>query len=135
MNFIYFTNIKVSISKLSVIFRYWYENDIPPSSFTREQLNEIRKVSLSRVICDNIPTIDFVQPKVFLNSDPFLNALMPCGREGNSEAVNLKAAVATALAVPGFVLMSYPEKKPIWRGLRRYLSMVSLPRTTGRYSL
>lgn len=24
--------------------RYWYENDIPPSSFTREQLNEIRKV-------------------------------------------------------------------------------------------
>ena len=37
--------------------RYWYENDIPPSSFTREQLNEIRKVSLAQIICENIPSI------------------------------------------------------------------------------
>ncbi len=59
--------------------RYWYENDIPPSSFTREQLNELRKVSLARVLCDNVRTIDFVQPNVFLEADPFLNALMPCG--------------------------------------------------------
>ena len=57
--------------------RYWYENDLPPSSFTKEQLNEIRKVKLAQVICGNIPSIDFVQPNVFLESDPFLNALMP----------------------------------------------------------
>ena len=37
--------------------RYWYENDIPPSSFTREQLNEIRKVSMAQIICENIPSI------------------------------------------------------------------------------
>ena len=29
--------------------RYWYENDIPPSSFTREQLAEIRKTTLAQV--------------------------------------------------------------------------------------
>ena len=62
--------------------RYWYENDIPPSSFTKEQLNEIRKTTLARVICDNIKTVDFIQPNVFIESDPFLNALMPC--DGNT---------------------------------------------------
>lgn len=62
--------------------RYWYENDIPPSSFTKEQLNEIRKTTLARVICDNIKTVDFLQPNVFIESDPFLNALMPC--DGNT---------------------------------------------------
>ena len=59
-------------------FRYWYENDIPPSSFSKEQLNEIRKVTLAHVVCENVASIDFVQPNVFLESDPFLNALMPC---------------------------------------------------------
>jgi hypothetical protein len=34
---------------------------------------------LARIICDNVKTIDFLQPNVFLESDPFLNALMPCG--------------------------------------------------------
>ena len=62
--------------------RYWYENDIPPSSFTKEQLNEIRKTTMARVICDNIKTVDFIQPNVFIESDPFLNALMPC--DGNT---------------------------------------------------
>ena len=62
--------------------RYWYENDIPPSSFSKEQLNEIRKTTLARVVCDNIKTVDFIQPNVFIESDPFLNALMPC--DGNT---------------------------------------------------
>ncbi len=68
--------------------RYWYENDIPPSSFSRDQLNELRKVSLARVICDNVRTIEFVQPNVFLESDPFLNALMPC--EANTVIERMK---------------------------------------------
>ena len=38
-----------------------YENDIPPSSFTKDQLNEIRKVSLAPVLCDNSDSIEFVQ--------------------------------------------------------------------------
>ena len=71
--------------------RYWYENDIPPSSFTKEQLNEIRKVKLAQVICENIPSIDFVQPNAFLESDPFLNALMPCRGETILHTLNLNA--------------------------------------------
>lgn len=41
--------------------RFWYELPNQPSSFTPEQLQEIRKVKLSRVICDNTDLIDTVQ--------------------------------------------------------------------------
>ncbi|XP_063223065.1 uncharacterized protein LOC134531301 [Bacillus rossius redtenbacheri] len=58
--------------------RHWYENDLPPSSFSKEQLNELRKVTLARVICDNVDHMDEVQPNIFLEKDPFLNAMAPC---------------------------------------------------------
>jgi hypothetical protein len=37
--------------------RYWYENDIPPSSFSREQLAELRKTTLAQVnaLCSSDP--------------------------------------------------------------------------------
>nr|CAD7440713.1 unnamed protein product [Timema bartmani] len=41
--------------------RFWYENGNQPSSFTPEQLQEIRKQKLSRVICDNTDLMDTVQ--------------------------------------------------------------------------
>lgn len=41
--------------------RFWYELGNQPSSFTPEQLQEIRKVKLSRVICDNTDLIDTIQ--------------------------------------------------------------------------
>ena len=90
-----FLNLWMSNIKNYIFFslfsgdRYWYENDIPPSSFTKDQLNEIRKVKLAQVLCENIPTIDFVQPNVFLESDPFLNALMPCRGETILHSMNL----------------------------------------------
>jgi len=41
--------------------RFWYENGGWPSSFTLEQLTEIRKIKLSRLICDNTDEIDSIQ--------------------------------------------------------------------------
>ena len=41
--------------------RFWYENDGWPSSFTGAQLVEIRKVKLSRILCDNSDSLQTVQ--------------------------------------------------------------------------
>lgn len=41
--------------------RFWYEN---PQSFTPAQLDEIRKTSLAKVICDNADNLETVQPLV-----------------------------------------------------------------------
>lgn len=54
--------------------RLWYEN---PNWFTPDQLNEIRKTSLARIICDNSDDVDEVQPLVMekIRAD---NNLIPC---------------------------------------------------------
>lgn len=41
--------------------RFWYELPNQPSTFTPEQLQEIRKAKLSRLICDNTDLIDTTQ--------------------------------------------------------------------------
>lgn len=41
--------------------RFWYELPNQPSSFTSEQLKEVRKAKLARLICDNTDLIDTVQ--------------------------------------------------------------------------
>lgn len=55
------------------------------------------KVSLASVLCDNTNSIDFVQPNVFLEADPFLNALMACeaGEGSLIKKMNLKAVLKT----------------------------------------
>ena len=58
----------------SILTLFRYENDIPPSSFTKDQLNEIRKVSLASVLCDNSDSIEFVQVTLsFMNLPSFLH--------------------------------------------------------------
>ena len=41
--------------------RFWYENGGWKSSFTVEQINEIRKVKLSHILCDNSDSLQTVQ--------------------------------------------------------------------------
>lgn len=59
--------------------RFWYENDIPPSSFSRVQLDEIRRVTLGGVICANTPDLSELQPQAFVREDPYLNVRIACG--------------------------------------------------------
>lgn len=41
--------------------RFWYELPDQPSTFSPEQLQEVRKAKLARIICDNTDLIDTVQ--------------------------------------------------------------------------
>ena len=89
-----------------------YENDIPPSSFTKDQLNEIRKVSLGSVICDNSESIDFVQPNVFIEADPFLNALMSCDGDVLIKKMSIRkwATASPRFIVPDNMLVDAIER-------------------------
>ena len=65
--------------------RFWYENGEDANAggaLTFAQLQEIRKASLSRTICDNLDDIDVLQPYVFLMQDEFSNRRVSC-RDGS----------------------------------------------------
>ncbi|ETN76950.1 animal hem peroxidase [Necator americanus] len=51
--------------------RFWYENFFYPSSFSPAQLDEIRKTTLARVICDTSDDIRFIQHNVFALQDDY----------------------------------------------------------------
>jgi len=58
--------------------RFWYESGDHPGAFSPGQLQEIRKTSLARVICDCMDDVDKIQPFVFLQPDTKLNPRSPC---------------------------------------------------------
>ena len=43
-----------------------------------DQLQELRKVSLASILCENLDGVYMVQPDVFIGLDPFLNAPVTC---------------------------------------------------------
>lgn len=51
--------------------RFWYENDIPPSSLSLEQLQAVRRVTLSGLLC-TAGGLKKLQPKAFIKEDPYL---------------------------------------------------------------
>merc|ERR1712242_463545 len=65
--------------------RFWYENGNHPGAFSRQQLQQIRKTSLSRVVCDCLDDVDRLQPFVFLQPDQFVNIRTVCKGEGLEE--------------------------------------------------
>ena len=69
--------------------RYWYENAGQPSSFTIEQLTEIRKMTLSRMLCDNGDDIDTVQVYAMVLPDHEINPRVPC-KSGILPKMNLE---------------------------------------------
>lgn len=49
--------------------RYFYTNPNQPKPFTREQLNELKQVTLARIYCDNGDNIQMMQKNVFEHFD------------------------------------------------------------------
>lgn len=62
--------------------RFWYENDLPPSSFSINQLEALRRVTLSGLLCANSPILT-IQPMAFIESDAYLNAKIDCNRHSH----------------------------------------------------
>ena len=70
--------IGIQFRNLRKCDRFWYEGGNPLIRFTEAQLDEIRKVSLSKVMCDNCDTVTNIQRALFDVPDPFLNPRVPC---------------------------------------------------------
>ncbi|XP_065352349.1 uncharacterized protein LOC135947188 [Cloeon dipterum] len=57
--------------------RFWYETPSAPQAFSPAQLNELKKVSLSSLLCDNTDTLEEVQP-LSMQAITTENAITPC---------------------------------------------------------
>lgn len=71
--------LKKQFIKLRNSDRFWYENDLPPSSLSLEQVSAVRRVSLSGMICAHAD-IPRIQPKSFIQQDAYLNFKISCDR-------------------------------------------------------
>lgn len=60
--------------------RFWYENGNLPSSFTLNQLQEIKKATQARLLCKNSDQITMIQRKAFLLPHPVHNPRVPCSQ-------------------------------------------------------
>ncbi|KAH7969921.1 hypothetical protein HPB52_022632 [Rhipicephalus sanguineus] len=58
--------------------RFWFENPGLPSSFTPEQLHEIRKATQSKIICENADDIPTIQLWVMRLPHPIYNPRFRC---------------------------------------------------------
>lgn len=65
-------------SRLRLGDRYFYDLNGKPGSFTPNQLAEIRKASLTRLICDNIQGIDEIQALALELADDTKNPILSC---------------------------------------------------------
>jgi hypothetical protein len=62
--------------------RFWYEGGGHPGAFSPAQLQEIRKTSLARVICDCMDDVELLQPFAFLQPDQLANVRTRCHGRG-----------------------------------------------------
>lgn len=72
--------LKEQFELLKQTDRFWYENDLPPSSLTTGQLKEIKKITMAGLLCANTDDLDNIQPKAFVQEDTYLNARISCNQ-------------------------------------------------------
>ncbi|XP_073952495.1 peroxidase homolog [Choristoneura fumiferana] len=96
--------------------RFWFELPNQPSSFTPEQLAEIRKARLARVICDNTDIIDTVQLYPMVLPDHELNPRVPC-RSG---------------IIPSMDFTKWAEPAPFAGAAKQFVSSFSFDRFLGK---
>lgn len=58
--------------------RFWYETSDNNAGFTPQQLQQIRRVRFSHVLCKTMGEIETIQPFVFLAADATSNVRLPC---------------------------------------------------------
>ena len=58
--------------------RFWYENGGYPAQFTLEQLDELRKSTAARLVCDNSDDVQTIQASAMLMADQYTNPRVPC---------------------------------------------------------
>ena len=58
--------IGIQFRNLRKCDRFWYENGNPLIRFTEAQLAEIRKITLSKVICENCDEVTNVQRAMYV---------------------------------------------------------------------
>ncbi|XP_045496495.1 peroxidase-like [Colias croceus] len=70
--------------------RYFYDNSEMPHSFTPDQLKEIKKASMARLICDNTEGVKYIQRKAF-EAESVYNPKYSCDDYDNIPVVDLTA--------------------------------------------
>lgn len=58
--------------------RFWYENAGYPAQFSLDQLDELRKSTSARLMCDNSDDIETIQASAMLIADHYTNPRVPC---------------------------------------------------------
>lgn len=93
--------------------RFWYENDIPPSSLNIDALKAVRDVTLSDLLCAN-NAVQRSQPMAFYQLDSFLNAPLGCDQFDGLQIVKLRrvgVAKPSQTATPEKTQKKKPPKK------------------------
>ncbi|XP_042211466.1 peroxidase-like [Homarus americanus] len=77
--------------------RFYYENGGLASSFSEAQLEQIRKTSLARIMCDNSDNLEMMQPLVFVQA----------------QLINKRALCKVGNLIPKISLLPW-KNEPVW---------------------